>query len=214
MKRKFKLFATVASLCLSVALMAFGVYAATSVTYTVSGSVSFAAHVDAKFTAGVYTKTGGAETDLWDYDGETITGTTTSQYYKSYDPRATDATASSEWQNANVAFEASKTTAIYRITCTNEGSQTLYLHFDTTGNTLADQANKLTVTIKVGTGTLGEALTNDFETLKSTQGEVAADATYVIEIEVKLTDVTATLDSAKTTLGLKITADYTDSRGA
>ncbi len=41
MKRKFKLFATVASLCLSVALMAFGVYAATSVSYSVSGTVTY-----------------------------------------------------------------------------------------------------------------------------------------------------------------------------
>ncbi len=44
MKRKFKLFATVASLCLSVALMAFGVYAATQVTYSVSGTVSYTAN--------------------------------------------------------------------------------------------------------------------------------------------------------------------------
>ncbi len=209
MKRKFKLFATVASLCLSVALMAFGVYAATQVTYTVSGNVSFTAHVDAKFTAGIYTATGGAQGNLWDTTG----------YTNEYDPKPTDETAaSSEWQNANVVFTASKTTAIYRITCTNEGSQTLYLHFATTDtHTLADQTDKLTVTIKVGTNTsgtdtLGDALTNDFETLKTTQGEVAADATYVIEIEVKLTDVTATLDSTKTTLGLKITADYTNSK--
>lgn len=41
MKRKFKLFATIASLCLCLALMAFGVYAATNVKYTASGSVSF-----------------------------------------------------------------------------------------------------------------------------------------------------------------------------
>ena len=41
MKRKFKLFATVASLCLCLALMAFGVYAATTVTYTASGSVKY-----------------------------------------------------------------------------------------------------------------------------------------------------------------------------
>lgn len=41
MKRKFKLFATIASLCLCLALMAFGVYAASSVKYTASGSVSF-----------------------------------------------------------------------------------------------------------------------------------------------------------------------------
>ena len=41
MKRKFKLFATIASLCLCLALMAFGVYAASTVKYTASGSVSF-----------------------------------------------------------------------------------------------------------------------------------------------------------------------------
>lgn len=41
MKRKFKLFATVASLCLCLALMAFGVYAATTVTYTAKGSVKY-----------------------------------------------------------------------------------------------------------------------------------------------------------------------------
>lgn len=41
MKKKVKLFTTIASLCLAVALMAFGVYAATNATYKVSGSISF-----------------------------------------------------------------------------------------------------------------------------------------------------------------------------
>ena len=41
--KKVKLFTTIASLCLAVALMAFGVYAATSVTATVNGSISFVA---------------------------------------------------------------------------------------------------------------------------------------------------------------------------
>ena len=50
MKRKFKLFATLASLCLSVALMAFGVYAATNVTYNVTSTVSFAAQVAGQFS--------------------------------------------------------------------------------------------------------------------------------------------------------------------
>ena len=43
MKKRFKLFATIASLCLAVALMAFGVYAATSISLTVSGNVGFTA---------------------------------------------------------------------------------------------------------------------------------------------------------------------------
>ena len=41
MKKKVKLFTTIASLCLAVALMAFGVYAASTVTYTVNGTVAY-----------------------------------------------------------------------------------------------------------------------------------------------------------------------------
>lgn len=41
MKRKVKLFATIASLCLSLALMAFGVYAASAVTYKATGTVAY-----------------------------------------------------------------------------------------------------------------------------------------------------------------------------
>ncbi len=41
MKRKIKLFSAIASLCLAVALMAFGVYAASQVTYTLKGTVEY-----------------------------------------------------------------------------------------------------------------------------------------------------------------------------
>ncbi len=41
MNRKFKLFFSLASLCLSVAMLCFGVYSAMSVSYTVNGSVSY-----------------------------------------------------------------------------------------------------------------------------------------------------------------------------
>ncbi len=43
MKRKIKVFSAIASLCLAVALMAFGVYAATTVTYTINGTVNYTA---------------------------------------------------------------------------------------------------------------------------------------------------------------------------
>jgi len=43
MKRKFKLLTSVASLCLAVALMAFGVYAAAKPTVLITGSVTFQA---------------------------------------------------------------------------------------------------------------------------------------------------------------------------
>lgn len=52
MKKKFKLITTIASLCLAVALMAFGVYAAINVNYTVTTNVSYQAakNVKAKVT--------------------------------------------------------------------------------------------------------------------------------------------------------------------
>lgn len=68
MKRKFKLFATVASLCLSVALMAFGVYAASQVTYTVNGSVSYTvqnALVTVTTTADYLQVKGGEDGQTW-----------------------------------------------------------------------------------------------------------------------------------------------------
>ena len=43
MKKRVKLFTTIASLCLAVALMAFGVYAATNLSFNVSNTVSFTA---------------------------------------------------------------------------------------------------------------------------------------------------------------------------
>ena len=60
MKRKFKLITSVASLCLAVALMAFGVYAASKPTVTVSGTVSFSAE---KVMADVTVTKGAAGTE-------------------------------------------------------------------------------------------------------------------------------------------------------
>lgn len=51
MKKNFKLFSTIASLCLAVALMAFGVWAATTVNVGVTGSVSFTAEPNVKAKA-------------------------------------------------------------------------------------------------------------------------------------------------------------------
>lgn len=41
MKKKFKLFASLASLCVAVALLVFGVYAASQVTYTLNNTVTY-----------------------------------------------------------------------------------------------------------------------------------------------------------------------------
>ncbi len=41
MKKKVKLFVTIASFCLAISMLAFGVYAASSVSYTVSGTLTY-----------------------------------------------------------------------------------------------------------------------------------------------------------------------------
>ena len=146
MKRKFKLFATVASLCLSVALMAFGVYAASTVTYTVNGTVSYTmddvlVHVTAKLeyaqdTHQGFANSGAIDTALtglggkWtalevaDTDGEgpitAITGGMIGDYM-SYDestelPKVTDATDPQE-AAAPVSFN---TSSLWKITITVE----------------------------------------------------------------------------------------------
>ena len=58
MKRKFKLLTSVASLCVAVALMAFGVYAAATPEVKLSGTVSFTAN---NVIADVIVKVDGAE---------------------------------------------------------------------------------------------------------------------------------------------------------
>lgn len=65
MKRKFKLITSIASLCLALVLMVFGVYAAATPQITISGTVSFAAeHVFATITGvkGTGASTGWATT--------------------------------------------------------------------------------------------------------------------------------------------------------
>ena len=64
MNRKFKLFFSLASLCLSVAMLCFGVYSAMSVSYTVNGSVSYEVNdVFARIDLSVYRSMQGSPID-------------------------------------------------------------------------------------------------------------------------------------------------------
>ena len=60
MKKKVKLITTIASLCLAVALMAFGVYAALNVSYTIKNTVSYSAAANVKATITYTTELGNA----------------------------------------------------------------------------------------------------------------------------------------------------------
>lgn len=60
MKKKVKLFTTIASLCLAVALMAFGVYAARSIAITANGTIKFeATDINGAWTQVVASVSGG-----------------------------------------------------------------------------------------------------------------------------------------------------------
>lgn len=58
MKKKVKLFSTIASLCLAVALMAFGVWAATNVNFSITNKVSFTATANVKATVSAVANVG------------------------------------------------------------------------------------------------------------------------------------------------------------
>ncbi len=185
MKRKFKLFATVASLCLSVALMAFGVYAATSVTYNVSGTVSFSAHVACTWTVkATYNDT-----------SKTPVGTPDTKQFLATDTINTD---TADIGNIEFGTEEGHDTIIYTITCENEGAQaiTIGLASDPTlfGNALLE--------VTLNDGDVLDA--GDF-TQASYSEELAATQTWTLTITVHLTSLTQGL-SGNTSLSLALTA--------
>ena len=103
MKKKFKLFATIGSLCLAVAMMTIGVLAATSVTFNVTSSVSFA-----------------SETVLVDIAAE-VTGAV--EGTKTYAGFTADPTKPNEvpskFEVGALTFSETNTTITYEITITN-----------------------------------------------------------------------------------------------
>ena len=186
MKRKFKLFATVASLCLSVALMAFGVYAAASVSYTVSGSVSFAAQVACTWTAQARYQ-----------DGTTPSGATDDEYVLT---GTESAGASDSWAADGLQFTTAEDqdTIIYTIKCTNNGNQAITIG--------------LASTPTLFTNALLDVTYNDGEALESTElttsysSTLAADQTWTLTITVHLNDLTQTLSGEGTSFSLALTA--------
>ena len=199
MKRKFKLFATVASLCLSVALMAFGVYAATTVNYNVSSTVTFAAQVDVIWTADVKDGEGtdlanGAANETADFGPEIATGA----------PEATKAWA----PVGNLSFgtgEDTTDTIVYTFTCTNNGSQAVTIgvgtqQIFTEWATLIEQKDiSLTVSEKFGSDSASETGT-------LTGGSLDASEVYTVEITVVLKDKTVSVPNGNLTINFTAAA--------
>lgn len=124
MKRKFKLFATIASLCLCLALMAFGVYAASTVKYTASGSVSFeVSDVFVTMTSKLEATVDGKKSADVDDSQKSYTGDTTKV------PSAT-----TEYSHAfeAVAFKKTGDNIVLTVTITNDGASKVNVKFTVT----------------------------------------------------------------------------------
>ena len=183
MKKKVKLFSTIASLCLAVALMAFGVWAATtasvgvtsSVTYTVSGQVNMKFSVKVEFTTG-HVAVEHAEED------------TTVKHYAS---TTQDTKTINSWWVEQVPGEAKKTptinlgdykfnadslkdeTVVYTIKIENKATESAWV--EVSGFTATDDTN-YAITSTIGDG-MGSA-------------KVAGNATFTYVVTFKLSDPT------------------------
>ena len=130
MKRKFKLFATVASLCLCLALMAFGVYAASTVKYTASGSVSFeVSDVFVTMASKLEATVGGTKSANVDDSQKSYTGddtkvpSATTAYTKAFDA---------------VKFTTTGDNIVLTVTITNDGASKVNVKFTVTKPTNVD----------------------------------------------------------------------------
>lgn len=145
MKKKFKLFATIGSLCLAVAMMTIGVLAATQATLTVSSNVIFTTEsVKVKFDAQVVygehvTYTADATPgETYSADAATRKNTWTVSY------ETTDETADANWKLGEYKFSdsAQDETVVYTFKITNLGSNPAKVDVTTAVTEVLAEANK------------------------------------------------------------------------
>lgn len=193
MKRKFKLFATIASLCLCLALMAFGVYAATNVKYTASGSVSFTVNdVFVTVTNSCEQTIKGTKTAVA-IDGEGTLKTNVKSYTEDGGVKApTDAfDANNQFKAAE--FKATGDKLVFTTTITNDGETAIRVKFDLKAptdshldvsakyNVAEDQA----ITLAEGAGSVADM-------------ELASKATITVTLTITLKSMESTVNANNT----------------
>ena len=198
MKKKVKLFSTIASLCLAVALMAFGVWAASTanfgvtstVKYTLSGQInaiinikvtfSSAAHVTVDDTGMTQKKTGIAD-GTYEWELVQLPGAS---------PLTTEAnTVNLGGYTFNKDAQVNDT-VVYTITITNNNDGTKnseQLFVKITDSATTDKQNAIT---------REEELKNDIATVTRTENAVAVDTakSLVYKVTFKLTDASKASD--------------------
>ena len=202
MKKRVKLLTTIASLCLAVALMAFGVYAAQTSTLTVSSSVSFTSQVAVTWTLATE---GGAG------DNTHLTGTTdVNGGLFAVAANATDVEAAHTYDNLdfnfapNTASLANGQTIKYTITARNDSSTTDMVVSLATDATLFGHEN-LTVTVANTVETDGGNVDQESTLVTGDVATVKPGKKLTIVITVVLED-TAIAVAADNTLSVALNA--------
>lgn len=115
MKKRAKIITTVASLCLAVALMAFGVYAATQVTLSITSEVSFTVtDVFVTIDGQAYLSDVPQEDPAFQYVSyNEVSGVKTAK-------SSGQANQAETWEFADIAFKANQTEVKYVIRVTND----------------------------------------------------------------------------------------------
>ena len=206
MKKRVKLLTTIASLCLAVALMAFGVYAATQQTMAVSSNVSFTAQVDVTWgwgVAGGYAVEKGTDGTYGTADdvvGEQVLAIadqslTFNAQAEEKTITVTDA-ATLDGKTAipeRIQFQNNdNATVTYTFKCTNNGASAINVAVDHTAITGVDN---LTATYK----TVNDTVETD---TRSATNTVEAGKTITFTVELKI------LDSATEVIATPVEASF------
>ncbi len=179
MKKGFKIATTIAALCLSVALLAFGVYAASSSTLSINSTVTFTSQdVQVLWT--------------WNVAGGNLAAATGDEYQTTAEGTVDDKDVNLGTINFVTTSEAGKTIT-YTITCTNTGAKSVRVTAPTAG-LFAGDANLTIAYTTNGTGTAWTDVTLD------------AAAAKTVTYEVTLTLKDATQDIATQTLSASFVA--------
>ena len=191
MKRKFKLFATIASLCLCLALMAFGVYAASNLSYKATSSVKFeisdvfaTVHVEMASTVGG------------------VNGAAADKRYKSYDESdgakaGNDELKAKEEALGAIVFTKSGDKVTYTLTLTNDGASPITAGIQAEFTNPNDKALKVDLAYD-NAGTAGTEALSGVSLASGKSVKVTLTITLLnMEYQIEETPVTLTVTAAK-----------------
>lgn len=180
MKKGLKIATTVASLCLTIALMAFGVYAATSSTLTINSTVSFTSQDVQVFWE-------------WSVSGGSLTTANSGDYQTTEEGNVDNKDVNLGTINFVTNNGEAGKTITYTISCTNTGAKPVSVTAPVSGLFAGDDNLTISYTTN-GTGTSWTNVTLD------------TDAGKTVVYEVTLTLKDATKDIATQTLSAAFVA--------